>query len=611
MDRPGKPGLARSPLSWLSALLLAYLAVPLAVFIVRSGGHPGEGFSQPGLWGAFAISAEAATISATLIGFFGIPLAYLLARRHGRASSIAGVMVQLPLALPPLMSGVVLLYVFGPYTWLGDLSGGRFTESLTGIVLAQTFVASPFLVITARAAFRAVDPSLEDVAATAGLRPLHRFALVAVPLAAPGIRAGLLLAWLRAFGEYGATVMLSYHPYSLPVFLYTQFSAIGLPATQAPALLALGLAAVVVGLSRVRLPKRRRKVVAAVAPALASGPRPPVPVGFDLSMDLGAFRLRLAHQASSHRLAIVGPSGAGKSLTLRSLAGLMPGTVSFGGRPVGSLPPEERRVGYVPQGQSLMPNLSAWENIVFGRHADPAVASWWSQALGLEGLEELLPADLSGGQRQRVALARAFSCQPSVVLLDEPFTGLDAPARTALLQELRRLQLQAGLSSVLVTHDYREAALLADEIVVISAGCALQAGPLAEVSRHPASPEVAALLGFRNLLPGVSTSPVSLRAGTTLVTTGPHGVPVGGPLTWCVRPEQVLVGGAATPGNDPAKVTDVVELGASYLVTLSLGEGLVLEADLAGGPGPPKPGEMCSVSFPPGAILAWPAASGH
>ena len=185
-------------------------------------------------------------------------------------------MVQLPLALPPVMAGVVLIYLVGPYTTIGSFFGGRLTGSLAGIVLAQTFVAAPFLVIAARSAFAAVEPALDDLAATLGKRPLARFLRVSLPVAAPGIRAGLLLTWLRAFGEYGATVLVAYHPYSLPVFTYVQFSGGGLPDTQAPTVLALAAAIAVVLISRLRVPRRPASAhrFAGSPPARAPG-RPP------------------------------------------------------------------------------------------------------------------------------------------------------------------------------------------------------------------------------------------------------------------------------------------------------------------------------------------------
>src|SRR5579875_2135405 len=232
---------AGGPLAWLGTLVLLYLAVPVVAFFVRLAGSSRTGFSAPGLFGALWVSAAAATISTTLIALFGIPLAWVLARSHSRLARVVGAAVYLPLAIPPLISGILLIYVVGPYTRLGQLFDRHLTDSLAGVVLAQTFVAAPFLVVSARAAFSAEDRSVEEVAATLGHRPLARFFRVGLPGAAFGIRAGLLLSWLRAFGEYGATVLLAYHPFSLPVYTYVQFSGTGLANTEAPTALALGV----------------------------------------------------------------------------------------------------------------------------------------------------------------------------------------------------------------------------------------------------------------------------------------------------------------------------------------------------------------------------------
>ncbi|MBO0691880.1 MAG: ABC transporter permease, partial [Acidimicrobiaceae bacterium] len=247
-----------TPLVWLGALLVVYLAAPLVAFLVRSAGSNDRGFGTPGLWGALRTSVAASSVATLLVCVVGIPLAYRLARHPGRLASIVGIAVQLPLALPPLMAGVVLIYVVGPYTTIGRWFGGHLTDTFVGLVIAQSFVSSPFLVISARSAFAASDPALEDAATTLGLRPTARLFRVAIPAAAPGIRAGILLTWLRAFGEYGANVLLAYHPYSLPVFTYVQFSGSGIPTTQAPTLLAIGVAAVVIALGYLHLPLRRK-----------------------------------------------------------------------------------------------------------------------------------------------------------------------------------------------------------------------------------------------------------------------------------------------------------------------------------------------------------------
>ncbi len=212
-----------------------------------------------------------------------------------------------------------------------------------------------------------------DVAATLGHSEFSRFRRVALPVAAPGIRAGMLLAWLRAFGEYGAVIVLAYHPFSLPVYTYNQFSGAGLPTTLAPTALALGVAVIVVALSRLRVRVRgiaTSSIVLAepVSPSAAT----PTPVSFDINYHLGTFHLALSHEAQGTHLAILGPSGSGKSALLRCLVGLYgssPGAVSYGTRPVTDTPPERRRVGYVAQGFSLFPHLTVWEQLLFAKGA--------------------------------------------------------------------------------------------------------------------------------------------------------------------------------------------------------------------------------------------------
>ncbi len=374
-------GFIKSPLPWLGGLIVLYLAIPVIGFVVRFVGAQNRGFANPGLFPSLFVSLESATISLVLITLLGVPLAYLLARSSGRVASFIGLIVMLPLALPPLMSGILLIYLVGPYTYLGQLFDGRLTMSLTGVVLAQTFCAAPFLIVAARSAFGAVDPAMLDVASTLGHSEFSRFRRVALPVAAPGIRAGMLLAWLRAFGEYGAVIVLAYHPFSLPVYTYNQFSGAGLPTTLAPTALALGVAVIVVALSRLRL---RLRGFASSSIALAEPVSPaaatPTPVSFDIDYNLGTFHLALSHQAQGTHLAILGPSGSGKSALLRCLVGLYgsaPGAVSYGTRPVTDTPPEGRRVGYVAQGFSLFPHLTVWEQLLFAKGATPQNASYW------------------------------------------------------------------------------------------------------------------------------------------------------------------------------------------------------------------------------------------
>ena len=642
---------SRSPLTYLGGLLALYLAIPVGAFLVRLAQPGDRGFGAEGLWSALWTSVASATVSTTIVAVLGIPLAYWLARTKGPLTWLVGLLVMLPIALPPVMSGLVLIYIVGPYTWLGNLFNDDLTGTVVGVVLAQTFVAGPFLVIAARAAFEGIDPALGDLAASLGRGPASRFWLVSLRIAAPGIRAGLLLTWLRAMGEYGATVLLAYHPYTLPVFVSVLFSSTGIPQTQAPTALAIGLAMTVLLISEIRIRGRRRQPV---LPVPAPPPRvEPVAVSFDLDVAVGTFQLRAAHQAASNRIAILGPSGAGKSITLRAIAGFLgkeAGSVQFNGEEVAAVRVEQRRVGYVPQGLVMFPGRTAWQQVLFAAGADPAVAAWWLRTLQLDGLEGRLPGELSGGQRQRVGLARALSFRPRLVLLDEPFSALDAPVREELRRELRRLQREAGLSTVIVTHDPEEAALLADEILVVDEGRLLQAGPRAEVFARPASPQVARLLGIPNLTPAVVHAPGVLAVGALgggalvggpggrapgRVPGGPAGagaagpgddgdlliaaatgdLPAGAQVLWTIRPDHVIVlpATAEDPHAYPAEVDDVADIGTLTTLTVRLRAGR--------NPAPElrvrttamvsfAPGDPCRVRLPAADITAWPAPAG-
>jgi ABC-type Fe3+/spermidine/putrescine transport system ATPase subunit/ABC-type sulfate transport system permease component len=599
-------GALRSPLSWLGGLIVLYLSVPLVAFAFRFVGSPRRGFHVPGLFPSLFVSVESATISLALITLLGVPLAYVLARSPGRLASLIGLVLLLPLALPPLMSGILLIYLVGPYTFLGQLFDGRLTNSLTGIVLAQTFCAAPFLIVAARSAFGAIDPATLDMAATLGHSELSRFRLVALPLAGPGIRAGMVLAWLRAFGEYGAVIILAYHPFSLPVYTYNQFSGIGLPTTLAPTALALAVAAVVIALGRItprRHAARTALVPAAVAPAAAAAA--PAPVTFAIDYQVGAFHLAVAHRSGKNNLAILGPSGSGKTALLRSLAGLngpAPGPVWYGGRSVEGIAVESRQVGYVAQGFSLYPHLTVWQQLLFAEDTAPGMAAYWLDHLHLDGLQDRYPDQISGGQRQRVALAQALCRSPQLLLLDEPFSALDAPVRMELRRELRRLQRETGLATVLVTHDPEEAAFLADHVIVISDGRALQSGSTRDLFTHPSSPEVGRLLGVANLHRAVVDADGWIATEGVRIAASTGGMAPATPVLWSIRPERVAL---VDTGGLSGSFTDVADVGTATDLFISIATGLEIHArttEMVNF----EIGDQCQLELPSEAISVWP-----
>ncbi|MFM9901270.1 MAG: sulfate/molybdate ABC transporter ATP-binding protein [Polaromonas sp.] len=222
--------------------------------------------------------------------------------------------------------------------------------------------------------------------------------------------------------------------------------------------------------------------------------------------------------ANGELLALVGPSGSGKTSVLRAIAGLLKtpslrGRVQVGDAPPDlwmdsdqriNRPPQQRRVGLVFQHYALFPHLTALENIAL------AASKTWAggqfdalfERMGLSGLQHRRPAQLSGGQQQRVALARALAREPQVLLLDEPFSAVDAPTRQTLYRELASLRRSVAIPMVLVTHDLNEARRLADRVVILDAGQALQVGPPDKVFASPRNARVAELVGIQNHFQG-------------------------------------------------------------------------------------------------------------
>jgi molybdate transport system ATP-binding protein len=227
----------------------------------------------------------------------------------------------------------------------------------------------------------------------------------------------------------------------------------------------------------------------------------------DIALVLRTLRVDLALEVSRETVALVGPSGAGKTTVLRSIAGLIrpdQGRIALGDsvwldteRRI-DRPPELRSVGYVFQDYALFPHLSVRRNVAFGgvERVDELL-----ERFGIEQLANARPADISGGERQRVALARALARDPAVLLLDEPLSALDAHTRNAVRAELAELLREVQLPTLLVTHDFEDAAALADRIGVVLDGKLLQSGSAAELVLEPADPFVASLTGSV-LLPG-------------------------------------------------------------------------------------------------------------
>jgi iron(III) transport system ATP-binding protein len=261
--------------------------------------------------------------------------------------------------------------------------------------------------------------------------------------------------------------------------------------------------------------------------------------------------------------AVLGLSGCGKTTLLRVIAGFeraQGGRVSLGSRTLDDartyVPPERRGIGYVPQEGALFPHLTVRGNVGFGLSREERRGSAVAQLLelvGLQALAERYPHELSGGEQQRVALARALARKPEVVLLDEPFSSLDASLRTRVREEVHALLRAQGVTTVLVTHDQEEALSLADTVAVLREGTIVQAGTPEELYTRPADVELARFLGAVNLLAANFARGVAATALGELALRAEgetQAPPQAGRGTVMVRPEQLEV---SRRGTSPAR----------------------------------------------------------
>ncbi|CAH1668526.1 ABC transporter ATP-binding protein [Chelatococcus asaccharovorans] len=265
--------------------------------------------------------------------------------------------------------------------------------------------------------------------------------------------------------------------------------------------------------------------------------------------------------AKGEMVALLGPSGCGKTTTLRMVAGFIKpsaGRIVVRGRDLTGLPPHKRDTGLVFQNYALFPHLTVAENIAFGlrRRGVPAAERDTRVAnmiatMQLTGLADRLPRQLSGGQQQRVAVARALVINPSILLLDEPFSNLDAKLRESTGLELRRIQRELGLTSIFVTHDQNEAMAIADRIAVMNGGAVEQIGSAVDIYERPRTRFVADFIGSANFL----SATVEARDGNVVTLRHGLGVSVlpvegqafdkGRSVTLMVRPECVAIHPAA------------------------------------------------------------------
>jgi spermidine/putrescine transport system ATP-binding protein len=310
---------------------------------------------------------------------------------------------------------------------------------------------------------------------------------------------------------------------------------------------------------------------------------------------------------------LLGPSGCGKTTLLRLIAGFeMPsaGTILLDGADITTLPPNKRPVNTVFQSYALFPHLTVAENVAFGLQmlGKPAgeVKATTARMLALVKLEALAgrkTAQLSGGQQQRVALARALAPQPKVLLLDEPLSALDLKLRKEMQIELKRLQLETGITFVFVTHDQEEALTMSDRIGVMSNGKLQQVGTAKDIYTRPLNRFVASFIGETNFLTGTAEDG-GVRLGTgDLIALPLQAAETGRSVTVALRPEQMRLG-VVESGAIKARVASLVYFGTDTHCHLHLADGTEVVARLqspADGESGLIQGQEVGITFVPGA----------
>ncbi|MFJ3974385.1 ABC transporter permease [Streptomyces sp. NPDC090021] len=607
----------------LPALLaVAFLLMPLIGILVRTPwGDLGEHLGSPGVVEALRLSLLVSLWALGLSLLLGVPLAWLLARVEFKGKALVRSLVLLPMVLPPTVGGVALLLGFGRRgllgPWLEESFGITLPFHTSGAVVAATFVAMPFLVISLEGALGGLRQSYEETAASLGASPVRVFFTVTLPMVAPGLIAGAALTWARALGEFGATITFAGNlpgtTQTLPLQVYLLLQDQPEAATSVSLLLLATAMAVLIALrGRWTGTPIDRGAVAVPRPTPEEAPAPagiPAPAAprqgpetqketdaetghWPLHATVTGFTRLTLRAEPGTTIAVVGENGAGKTTLLRALLGLTPrahAELRLGDADVTSLPPHKRQVAWVPQDGALFPHLSALANTAYGLRARRVPragarreAQAWLDRLGVGHLAHRKPSQLSGGQAQRVALARALAARPRLLLLDEPLAALDQTTRAHVRHTLRTHLAGFGGVCLIVTHDPVEAVSLADRVLVLADGLALQDAPPAEVSRHPRSPWVARMLG-RNAWPGIASADgLTLAAGGRLVVA--ETLPEGTQALAIIAPEAVSVHRVRPGGSPrnvwPGTVREITAVGSRLRVLIGSAEAPDLVAEI-------------------------------
>ena len=479
------------------------------------------------------VISVATTCAATAATFFiGMLAARCMYGVHGALRAWVDGILTLPLVLPPTVVGFFLLFIFGRRSWIGQALehlGITIVFSWPATVIAATVVAFPLMYRTTLGAFDQVNPTLLQAARTLGAGEWRVFRRVLLPLAAPGVIAGTVLAFARALGEFGATLMLAGNipgrTQTMPIAIFSATESGDMRA----ALWWVGLI-VILSLAIIRLLnyEKKNRPKHAESAAIANeftvqaqcvsfsngGVADRGSLQAEVERRLEGFTLNVGIQTSAGAVGLLGPSGSGKSMTLRMIAGVstpdrgritLNGRVLFDSATRTNLAPAQRKIGMVFQDYALFPHLTVAENVGFGLAALPAAErrARVKQQLASVNILELadrFPKEISGGQRQRVAIARCMALQPDALLLDEPFAALDPHLRRRTEEQLRETLAGFHGPIVFVTHDMEEAFRFCTDLLVLNHGCIIARGPRQELFERPRTVAAARLTGCKNIV---------------------------------------------------------------------------------------------------------------
>ena len=476
----------------------------------------------------------ATTCAATVATFFlGMFAARVMVQMHGSLRAWIDGILTLPLVLPPTVVGFFLLLTLGRQSFVGhalERLGIMIVFSWLATVIAATVVAFPLMYRTTLGAFDQVNPTYLEAARTLGASEWAVFRKVLLPLAAPGVIAGTVLAFARAMGEFGATLMLAGNipgrTQTMPIAIFSAAEGGDMRGALLWVILIVLLSLAIIRLlnkqSAQRKPADRRNAPrpASVPVALPAPPRrideaaSSARLEIQVEKALENFTLQVSLCAGAGAVGLLGASGAGKSMTLRMIAGVVApdgGRIVLNGRVLydsaakRTVPSAKRRIGVVFQDYALFPHKTVAENVGFGLNALPeqerrARVDRQLNLMHISELANLYPREISGGERQRVAIARCMALEPDALLLDEPFAALDPFLRRQMEEQLRETLTNYNGVVIFVTHDMEEAFRFCTDLLVLDSGRVIASGPKHELFERPRTVVAARLTGCKNIV---------------------------------------------------------------------------------------------------------------